>query len=131
MNEITIPFHLAIPTFLCLGILLIIFIKRQSLFRESNRKWFWISVIVFLSTYVLIVGDATIIDMVYQWDANRYDLNHDGLFGGAEITKEQEAAMQRLVNDTGRNFSFITGLIFSTIISTVVYVIGKVYKKIR
>ncbi len=80
---------------------------------------------VFLLAYLFIVGSATYDDIYYQWDLNRYDLNKDGLFSGQEITEDQKAAMQRLINDVGRNFSFITGLIFAGVISTMVYLFGR------
>jgi hypothetical protein len=64
-------------------------------------------------------------DIYYQWDLNRYDLDKDGLFGGQEITDEQKAAMQRLTNDVGRNFSFITGFIFAGAIGTMIYLLGR------
>lgn len=76
---------------------------------------------VFLAVYLFVVGGATYDDIYYQWDLNRYDLDKDGLFGGEEITEEQKAAMQRLINDVGRNFSFITGFIFAGAIGTMTY----------
>ena len=91
------------------------------MFSDNKTKILWITVIVFLSIYLLIVGCATFDDIFYQWDINRYDLDKDGFFSQNEITKEQEAAMLRLTSDTGRNLSFITGLIFSLIISTGVF----------
>lgn len=89
----------------------------------------WTSVTVFLVIYIFIVGQAVYEDIYFQWDLNRYDLDKDGFFGGQEITKEQERAMQKLTNDTGRNFSFITALLFSGFISTIVYVVGSLIKK--
>jgi hypothetical protein len=131
MDKITIPFHLAIPTLIGICALLTIFVKRHRLFSEQNRKWFWISIIVFFVIYVLIVGSSTIDAIYYQWDLNRYDLDKDGFFGGEELTKEQKDAMFRLTNDVGRNFSFITGIFVSAIISTSVYIMGKLYQKTR
>ena len=84
-----------------------------------------------MSCYAFLVGGATYIDMYYQWDLNRYDLDKDGFFGGQEITKEQKAAMSKLVNDTGRNFSFITGLIFSFFISAASYFAGWILVSIK
>ena len=127
MNEITIPFHLAIPSALCIVGLLIIFIKRKQLFTGGQRTALWISIIVFLLFYLFIVGSATYDDIYYQWDLNRYDLDKDGFFGGKEITKEQEASMERLTNDVGRNFAFITGLISSFLISVMVYLVGRIF----
>ena len=80
---------------------------------------------VFLVLYLFIVGSATYEDIYYQWDLNRYDLDKDGFFGGQEVTKDQEAAMQRLTSDVGRNFSFVTGFIFALMISGTVYVVGR------
>ena len=85
----------------------------------------WSSVTVFIVLYALIVGSAAYNDIYYQWDLNRYDLDKDGFFGGQEITKEQEVAMNRQIHDVGRNFSFMTGFIFAGIISTFIYVLGK------
>ncbi len=120
MSEITIPYHLAIPTILSVIGLGTILYFRQRLF--SKNKGLWTSVTVFLIAYLFIVGSSTYDDIYYQWDLNRYDLNKDGLFSGHEITEDQKAAMQRLINDVGRNFSFITGFIFATVISTTVYI---------
>ncbi len=97
MREITIYYHLAIPTTLCIVGLGTIFFYRQRLFPKD--KWLWTSVTVFLVAYLFIVGNATYDDIYYQWDLNRYDLDKDGIFGGQEITKDQEAAMRRLTND--------------------------------
>jgi hypothetical protein len=82
-------------------------------------------VTVFLIIYLLVVGSSTYYDIYYQWDLNRYDLDKDGFFGGQEITNEQQAAMQRLTNDVGRNLSFITGFIFAGIISAIVYLFAR------
>lgn len=129
MSELTIPYHLAIPTLICILGLLSIILFREKIFTTKRNKKFWISVIVFLSCYALLVGGATCIDMYYQWDLNRYDLDKDGFFGEQEFTREQQAAMQRLTNDVGRNFSFITGLIFSFFISIAIYFAGWIFDK--
>lgn len=123
MNEITIPYHLAIPSIICIVGLLAILLCRKKLFRKN--RILWTTITVFLVCYLFIVGGATYDDIYYQWDLNRYDLNKDGLFGGAEVTKDMEEAMAKLTNDTGRNFSFITGFIFAFLISTVVYILGR------
>jgi hypothetical protein len=53
------------------------------------------------------------------------------MFGGAEITDAQNEAMRKLTSDTGRNFSFITGFIFAFIISTIVYILGRISLKLK
>jgi hypothetical protein len=127
MDEITIPYHLAIPTIICVVGLGVLLFYRKKLFPKN--KVFWGSITVFLVLYLLIVAGATYDDIYYQWDLNRYDLNKDGIFSGQEITQEQKNAMERLTNDVGRNFSFITGFIFTLIISSMVYVVGLLFSK--
>ena len=92
MNEISLPYHLIIPSLISILALGIIFLKRKKLF--ANGKW------------------------------------KDGFFNGEEITSEQKEAMRKVISDTGRNFSFITGLIFSGIISLFVFIGGKIVEYI-
>lgn len=129
MDEITIPYHLLTPTIICIVGLFAIVFYRKILF--ANRKLLWTSVTVFLVIYLLIVGTATYDAIYYQWDLNRYDLDKDGIFSGKEITPEQNEAMRKLTSDTGRNFSFITGFVFALIISTAVYISGRVILKLK
>lgn len=84
------------------------------------NKALWISLVVFFLVYGGILGSATYDDIFYQWDLNRYDLDKDGFFGGAEINSAQEEASSKLSNDIGRNASCITGLIFATILSLMI-----------
>lgn len=105
--------------------------KRKRIFGNGKLKWFWISLTVFFLFCLFIVGGATY-DYIYaQWNSNKFDLNQDGFFDGNEITPEQQAAMINLTSDTGRNFSFITGLIFSGIIALFVFGIGKITELIK
>ena len=129
MDEVTIPYHLATPTTICVVGLVAILFYRKRLF--SNNKLLWTSVTVFLVLYLLIVGRATFDAIYYQWDLNRYDLDKDGMFGGIEITDQQNEAMRKLTSDTGRNFSFITGFAFALIISTAVYISGRIILKLK
>ncbi len=87
--------------------------------------------VVFLSLYILIVGSAAFDDIYYQWDLNRYDLDKDGFFSGAELTKEELSAEFRLTNDVGRNLSVITGFVFAAIISLFVYIVGNTLSKYK
>jgi hypothetical protein len=129
MEEITIPYHLAIPTMISIIGLCIITFYRKLFF--TKHKLFWISMTDFFVLYLLIVGNASFRDVYYQWDLNRYDLDKDGMFGGKEITTEQREARQKLIRDTGINFSFITGFIFASIISIVVYTSGMIISKLK
>ena len=61
----------------------------------------------------------------------KFDLNRDGMFNGAEITPELKVALNKVSSDTGRNFSFITGLIFSGIITFFLFIIGKITERMN
>lgn len=129
MDEITIPYHLAIPTIICLFGLLTIIINRKKLFLKN--KILWVSITTFLILYLFIVGTSAYDAIYYQLDLNQYDLDKDGMFGGKEITDAQNEAMKKLTNDTGRNFSLVTGFIFSFIVSTFVYLSGRIKLKLK
>lgn len=125
MSELTIPFHLAVPSVLCLIGLILVLIWRRRLFTGGRRTVLWVSITIFLLIYLTIVGTCTYDDMYAQWELNQYDPDRDGFFSGEEITSQQAAAMQRLTNDVGRNFSFITAAIFAFGVSAVVFVVGR------
>jgi len=80
---------------------------------------------IFFIFYLLIVGGATYGSISAELTYQKFDLNGDGNFSNNEITAEQIIAEKNLISDTGRNFSFITGLIFSGILAFFVFVIGK------
>ena len=131
MTEITLPYHLFIPTLICIGILILMIFNYKSLLKNKRYRWLWICFALFLVLYIFIVGSATILDIYYQWDLNRYDYDKDGFFAGEEITQEQQVAMQKLTNDLGRNLTFITGFMFSIIISVAVYISGIILNKAK
>lgn len=127
MENLKIPYHLIIPSIISFVGLLFIFLNRKKLFK--TKKTLWISISVFLILYFLIVGKASYDSIFYQLELNRLDLNNDGFFNGNELTKELSEIMKKQNNDVGRNFSFITGFIFSLFISLLVYVFGKLLLK--
>ena len=131
MNEISLPYHLIIPSLISILILVIIILKRKKLFVNGKWKWFWISTTVFFGIYLLIVGGATYSYISSELALQKFDLNGDGFFNGEEITPEQKGAMRKVISDTGRNFSFITGLIFSGIIAFFVFIGGKLIEYIK
>jgi len=131
MNSVTIPYHLAVPSLICIFFLILIRIKRKALFINNLRKWTWISLTVFLATYLFVVGTALYDDVYSQWAINRYDINKDGFFSEDEITPEQKEAMFRLTNDLGRNLSFFTGLVFGFILAVPTYLVGLTIEYIK
>lgn len=125
MDEITMPYHILFPLGISICLLVFYFLRRKS-YTDKNKKAFWIAIVVFFLVYSIILTIAMISGLSYQVQLNNFDLNGDGLFSGEEITPELEATMSKLTNDTGRNLSFITGLIFSFFISAIVYLIAKI-----
>lgn len=131
MSDINLNLYLLVPTILCLLSLTLILIRGRNI-KEKRGNSFYISVIAFVTIYLVIVGGALYLDIYYQWDLNKYDLDKDGFFGSPnETTPDQILAMQRLTNDLGRNLSFITGLVFSGIVAGVLYLIIRTYKKLK
>jgi len=131
MNGISLPFHLIAPAIISIFILGIILLKGSHLFNNRRRRWYWISLTIFFVLYLLIVGGAAYTDISLQLKLRAFDLDGNGFFSGNEITPEQEALTSKLIADTGRTFSFITGLIFSGLISIPVFVIGRIYEYIK
>lgn len=125
MEKIEIPYHLIIPSIISFIGLLLIFFNRKKLFKK--KRIFWVSVSVFFILYLIIVGKAFYDSIFYQLELHRLDLNNDGFFNENELTEELNAVMKKQNNDVGRNFSFITGFVFSLLISLLVYVFGKLF----
>ncbi len=123
MNHIQPPTHLIIAlivTIIIIGVLL--FFKKKLL---AHRKWLFISSIIFLCIYFIVVGGALYQDISLQLALHKFDLNGDGFFNGNEITPQQSEAMQKVVSDTGRTFSVISGLLFAGTI-TIMISLGRV-----
>lgn len=123
MNHIQPPTHLIIAlivTIIIIGVLL--FFKKKLL---AHRKWLFISSIIFLCIYFIVVGTAVYQDINLKLALQKFDLNGDGFFNGNEITPQQSEAMQKVVSDTGRTFSVISGLLFAGTI-TIMISLGRV-----
>ncbi len=131
MTEVSLPYHLIIPSIISFIVLVILFIKKNKIFKNDKMRWFWISTAAFFILYFLIVTCATYSDISSELILQKFDLNGDGFFSGNEITSEQKKAMNNLINDTGRNFSFITGFIFSGIIALFVFIFGNTFSYIK
>ena len=127
MEHISVPYHLLIPCLICIIVLCIICFNLKKLLVKN--KVFWIAAITFFTIYLFIAGSALYDTYYYEWSLNQYDLNKDGIFSGNEINEDQKKAMQNLINDSGRNFSFITGFIFALIVSSVIYLSGRLISK--
>src|SRR4051812_24338786 len=104
MNEITVPWHFVVTGVVSLVALIFLLSLRKRIIQGKNRPLYF-SMLSFVCVYLLIVCYSAAIDVYYQWDLNRYDLDKDGIFSGAELTPQQKVAMAKLINDVGRNLS--------------------------
>ena len=120
MENITVKKHLVIA--LIFAILFLIFS-----FKFKHKRKLLIN--LFLGTYILIIAYVILYDIYLQNNLNSFDIDNNGFFSGSEITIEQKKAMQKLSSDTGRNFSFITGLFYSAILSGLIYKLIGITKK--
>lgn len=85
--------------------------------KDSVRSWIAWTFIISIVCYFLLLFSVWLVDMHFEIRLNRYDLNGDGMFSGAEMTPQMEAAMDDFTNDTGRSLAPITGIIISPIYS--------------
>ena len=82
---------------------------------KNNKRNVLFGLLQALVLYISILVIVKIIDIRLEQKLNSFDLDGDGMFGGTEITPEQEKAMFDYINDTGRNFAPITGGIFACV----------------
>lgn len=100
----------------------------------ANRRKIpiWIAwILSIILVWLLIVFVAEFFHYQKTIYLNSFDLDDDGFFSGDEITPEQQQAMQRVSNDTGRALAPITGAIFSFIYNCVLFGIYAIFKKSR
>ena len=76
-----------------------------------------ISLYIFAISYGLIIYSVFGYEVYLEFQLNKFDLNNDGMFNGLEITASQELAMSKVISDTGRTFTPLTGFICSSLIS--------------
>jgi hypothetical protein len=84
-----------------------------------------ISLFSFVVTYSFVMYGALATDFYLNHKLQQFDLNGDGFFSGNEVTPEQELAMKKLISDTGRTLAPFTGIILSTFLSVILFLIMK------
>lgn len=125
MDFIDLKPHLLLPAALSLIATILILIFRRTLFIQN--KTLWIGILIFFIIYGIIVGGALCEDLYLSNKV--YELkNSDGEIEYEMFNLQQKHYYDRYINDTGRNFSIITGLIFSGGI-TIFYFLVSVLKK--
>ena len=85
----------------------------------------------FFVFYFLIVSTSAIIDVYIQYIYDSYDLNNNGFIENSEKTTGFDIAEYDVISDTARNFAFITGAIFSFILSIGVFLVRMIAKRIN
>lgn len=79
--------------------------------------------------YLTIIATVIATNIVLRNQLESFDLNHDGIFSGSEITPEQNEALHKVCADTGRTFAPIVGILYSLIYFWMVYFVLKVVRK--
>ncbi|NHM07672.1 hypothetical protein G4D82_10600 [Flavobacterium sp. CYK-4] len=79
--------------------------------------------------YLSIVVTVIITNIILQNKLDSFDLNHDGIFSGKEITTEQKLALNNLTADTGRTLAPFIGIIYSFVYFLMIYFVLKMVRK--
>ncbi len=88
------------------------------LIRMKDHSWSgWMRGFLICSAacYCLLLVSVRLTDMHFEYRLNKYDLDGDGMFSGAEVTPQMKTAMADMTNDTGRSLAPIIGLIASPV----------------
>lgn len=120
--------HLLLPAVLSLFIISLILMGRKWLFHRN--KILWQGVLLFFTIYLLIVGGAYLMDLNLAYKASQME-DVDGMIDYQSLTLEQKKDWDSYINDTGRNFSFIVGLIFSGAITIFFFLAASLDKYLR
>jgi hypothetical protein len=105
---------------------LLYFYKSHSKIKlSSSRIAFYSSVFFYFSIIVLVI----ITKISLQNNLDSFDLNKDGFFSGNEITDAQEKALESVSSDTGLTFAPITGILYSLIYFSILYISLKIFRK--
>jgi hypothetical protein len=94
--------------------------------RLSNSKISLYSSIFF---YFSVIALVIITKVTLQNKLDSFDLNHDGMFTGSEITDAQKEALKNVSSDTSRTFAPIVAIPYSLIYFLIIYVILRVFRR--
>lgn len=93
--------------------------KRKYNYKFSNNSIAFIAMFLF---YISIVALAFTLGIIYKNELDSFDFNHDGSFSNDEMSPEQQAAMHKVISDTGRNMAPIIGIFYSIIYFVIIRV---------
>jgi hypothetical protein len=82
----------------------------------------WIHIVGFLAIYILIVWIVLCEELLLTSRLERLDVNQDGFYNGLELTDEYYETLKKMTKDTARKFSIYTGIIYSAMITTLLFI---------
>lgn len=112
--------------------IVVLFFIRNKVANPYGRS-IWRSAFVFFALYILILGSVAIHNQYLEFQVDSFDLNNNGNIEMEEYTDEYRIASEKVTRDTARNFAFLTGAIFSLVISSLFLLIDliRVYLNIK
>ncbi len=96
--------------------IVLLFFNRNKVSNLYGRS-IWRSVFVFFALYILLLGSVAIYQQYLELKLDSFDLNNNGNIEMEEYTEEYRIASLKVTRDTARNFAFITGAMYSFVIS--------------
>ena len=114
--------HYLNPIIIGACILGLLFWFRNPIVSKIGNLW-WIHIAGFVAIYITIVWIVFCGELILNNRLQEFDLNNDGIFTNKEITFEQKDTMHRVANDTSRKLSIYAGLLYSAIITLVLFLI--------
>ena len=112
-------------------VFIVIFLFIKNKISNSTFKYdLLMSGLLFFIIYFILISISAINGIYIQYVYDSFDINQNGFIENIEKTEGFEQAMQDVTRDTVRNFAFITGAIFSFVISLVYFLSRIILKKI-
>lgn len=79
--------------------------------------------------YFSVIALVLITRVMLRNTLDSFDLNHDGMFTGGEITDAQKEALKAVSSSTGSAFAPLIAIPYSLVYYLVLYVILRVFRK--
>lgn len=84
--------------------------------RRPRTRAMWLFLGCTLVVYGIMLSHAQVVGMRLEAELYAFDLDGDGAFSAAEVSADQERALARWAQDTGRNLAPLTGVFVSPIV---------------
>lgn len=88
-----------------------------------------IVLIASLFFYFSIIAIVVITNITLRSKLDSFDLNHDGMFTGSEITDAQKEALQKVSSDSSSTFAPLVAIPYSMVYCLVLCVVLKVFRR--